>query len=105
MFARDPEGKEPWRPDSGATGRFMRLRDQLGLEGIRLHDLRHYVASYLLEAVSERLGHANAATTLGIYAHAIPATDQRSAELLGDVFAPKEPSPPKRGRRSNRCTR
>jgi integrase len=109
VFARDPEGKEPWRPDSGATGRFMRLRDQLGLHGIRLHDLRHYVATHLLEAgvpvraVSERLGHANATTTLGIYAHAVPATDQRSAELLGDLLAPKEKSPTKRIRRSNRA--
>jgi integrase len=111
VFARDPEGQEPWRPDSGATGRFMRLRDQLGLEGIRLHDLRHYVATHLLEAgvpvraVSERLGHANAATTLGIYAHAVPATDQRSAELLGDLLAPKEASPSKRSRRSNQRRR
>jgi integrase len=111
VFARDPEGKEPWRPDSGATGRFMRLRDQLGLNGIRLHDLRHYVATHLLEAgvpvraVSERLGHANATTTLGIYAHAVPATDQRSAELLGDLLAPKEPSPSKRSRRSNQRRR
>jgi integrase len=74
VFARDPEGRELWRPDSGATGRFMRLRDQIGRTGIRLHDLRHYVATHLLEAgvparaVSERLGHANATTTLGIYA-------------------------------------
>jgi integrase len=111
VFARDPEGKEPWRPDSGATGRFMRLRDRLGLEGIRLHDLRHYVATHLLEAgvpvraVSERLGHSNATTTLGIYAHAVPATDQRSAELLGELLAPKESSPSKRRRRSNRSTR
>ena len=107
VFARRPEGAEPWRPESGATGRFTRLRDQLGLKGIRLHDLRHYVATHLLEAggpvraVSERLGHANATTTLGIYAHAVPATDQRSAELLGDLLAPKEPSPSKRKRRSN----
>ncbi len=111
VFARDPEGQEPWRPDSGATGRFMRLRDQLGLAGIRLHDLRHYVATHLLEAgvpvraVSERLGHANATTTLGIYAHAVPATDQRSAELLGDLLAPKEASPSKRSRRSNQRRR
>jgi integrase len=106
VFARDPEGREPWRPDSGATGRFMRLRDQIGLEGIRLHDLRHYVATHLLEAgvpvraVSERLGHANATTTLGIYAHAVPATDQRSAELLGNLLAPKKSSLQKRKRRS-----
>ncbi|MGH2961119.1 MAG: tyrosine-type recombinase/integrase [Solirubrobacterales bacterium] len=101
VFARDPEGREPWRPDSGATGRFMRLRDQLGLPRVRLHDLRHYVATHLLEggvpvrSVSERLGHANATTTLGIYAHALPATDRRSAELLGDLL---EPNPQRRGR-------
>ncbi len=111
VFARRPEGAEPWRPESGATGRFTRLRDQLGLKGIRLHDLRHYVATHLLEAggpvraVSERLGHANATTTLGIYAHAVPATDQRSAELLGDLLAPKEPSPSKRSCRSNQRRR
>jgi len=89
----------------------MRLRDQLGLERIRLHDFRHYVATHLLEAgvpvraVSERLGHANATTTLGIYAHAVPATDQRSAELLGDLLSSKEPSPSKRKRRSNQQRR
>jgi integrase len=111
VFARDPEGKEPWRPDSGATGRFMRLRDQLGFKGIRLHDLRHYVATHLLEAgvpvraVSERLGHANATTTLGIYAHAVPATDQRSADLLGDLLAPKETSSSKRKRSPNQRRR
>jgi len=111
VFARDPEGREPWRPDSGATGRFMRLRDQLGLKGIRLHDLRHYVATHLLEAgvpvraVSERLGHANATTTLGIYAHAVPATDQQSAQLLGDLLAPKDSNTAKRSRRSNQRRR
>jgi integrase len=109
VFARDPEGREPWRPDSGATGRFMRLRDELGLPDVRLHDLRHYVATHLLEggvpvrSVSERLGHANATTTLGIYAHALPATDRRSAKLLGDLLDPKarlresaDPSPRRR---------
>lgn len=70
VFARDVEGREAWRPDSGATGRFASLRRQVGLEGVRLHDLRHYVATRLLDgglparAVSERLGHANANTTL-----------------------------------------
>ena len=40
----------------------------------RLHDLRHYVATRLLDAgvpvrsISERLGHASATTTLTIYA-------------------------------------
>jgi integrase len=95
VFARDPEGAIPWRPDSGVTTRFIDLRNRVGLDGVRLHDLRHYVATQLLDAgvpvrsVSERLGHANATTTLGIYAHAIPATDRRSAELLSGLLVPK----------------
>jgi len=106
VFARDVEGREPWRPDSGATGRFGSLRRQVGLDSVRLHDLRHYVATRLLDgglparAVSERLGHANANTTLGIYAHAVPATDRRAADMMGDLLdgpRPAEGSP--QGRR------
>lgn len=92
VFARDVEGRQPWRPDSGATGRFMKLRDELGLRQVRLHDLRHYVATRLLDAgipvreVSERLGHASATTTLTIYAASVPATDRRAAEIMGALL-------------------
>lgn len=91
IFARDVEGLLPWRPDSGATGRFMKLRDSLGLKKVRLHDLRHYVATRLLDAgipvreVSERLGHASATTTLTIYAASVPATDRIAAGIMGDL--------------------
>lgn len=92
VFARDVEGQQPWRPDSGATGRFMKLRDSLDLGDIRLHDLRHYVATRLLDAgipvreVSERLGHASATTTLTIYAASVPATDRKAAEIMGALL-------------------
>ncbi|HVW32424.1 MAG TPA: site-specific integrase [Acidimicrobiia bacterium] len=92
LFARDIEGREPWRPDSGATSRFASLRRRVGLDTVRLHDLRHYVATRLLDgglpvrAVSERLGHSNATTTLSIYAHAVPATDRRAADMMGDLL-------------------
>lgn len=52
------------------------------------HTLRHTHATGLLAAgediktVSARLGHANAATTLRIYAHAIPDRDQRAADAF-----------------------
>ncbi len=104
VFARDIEGRDPWRPDSSATGRFMALRDRLGLRHIRLHDLRHDVATQLLDAgvpvrsVSERLGHASATTTLTIYAAAIPATDRASADILGGLID-GEPRPKRRARR------
>jgi len=46
-----------------------------------MHDLRHFYASVLIRAgrsvktVSERLGHANAAMTLNVYAHLWPQDD------------------------------
>jgi integrase len=88
----DPEGS-PWRPDV-CTNRFGRLRESLGLSSVRLHDLRHFVASVLgdgglpIATISTRLGHRDIATTLNIYTHAMPATDQSAAAYLGSVLAP-----------------
>ena len=82
----------------------MTLRDSLGLKDVRLHDLRHYVATQLLDAgvpvrsVSERLGHASATTTLTIFAAALPATDRVSADILGGLLD-GSPKPTRRKRR------
>jgi integrase len=90
LFAT-PEGL-PWRPDV-CTNRFGRLRASLGLDGVRLHDLRHFVASVLIDGgipistVSTRLGHSQMSTTLNLYTHAIPATDQAAAAYLGTLLA------------------
>jgi integrase len=65
-----------------------------GLPDVRLHDLRHFGATRLLAArvpvrmVSGRLGHANAATTLGVYAHFMQESDRHSAAVLGALVAP-----------------
>lgn len=82
----------------------MKLRDSLGLKKVRLHDLRHYVATRLLDAgipvreVSERLGHASATTTLTIYAASVPATDRIAAGIMGDLVDGK----PKKKARARR---
>lgn len=87
----EPDGG-PWRPDV-CTNRFGRLRAALGLDRVRLHDLRHFVASVLVDGgvpigtVSTRLGHSQLSTTLDLYTHAIPATDQRAAAYLGSLLA------------------
>jgi integrase len=72
------------------------LLKQAGLpETITLHTLRHTCATMLLDAgesvvnVAELLGHKNANTTLGIYAHVVKASQARGVEdlsrrLLGD---------------------
>jgi integrase len=91
VFSRDGLGEEPWYPDS-ITRRFRRLCDTAGLESVRLHDLRHYVATQLLAAgvdvrtVAGRLGHRNAATTLNVYSHFVPEADQRAADVLADLL-------------------
>lgn len=94
----------PWRPDV-CTNRFGRLRATLGLERVRLHDLRHFVASVLgdggvpIATISSRLGHRDIATTLNLYTHALPATDQRAAAYLGNLLGGKR-RPTAEGRRS-----
>jgi integrase len=93
VFTADIEGREPWYPDS-VSRRFRESGRRVGLDGIRLHDLRHYVATRLLSAgvdvrtVAGRLGHRNAATTLNVYSHFVPESDQEAAEILGRLNAP-----------------
>jgi len=85
------DGATPWFPDS-ASRRFHRLCAEAGIAGVRLHGLRHYVATRLLTAgvdlrtVAGRLGHRNAATTLNVYAHLLVDADRDAARRLGDLF-------------------
>ncbi len=86
------------------TNRFTRLRAGLGLHRVRLHDLRHFVATVLGEAgvpiatISGRLGHGDNATTLNLYTHTFAATDQRAAAYLGSLLVGDQRGPAK-GRR------
>lgn len=47
VFSDSADGTGSWRPDS-ASRRFTRLRERCGLPKLRLHDLRHYVATTML---------------------------------------------------------
>lgn len=73
VFSDDPDGSRPWKPDRVTTA-FGRFCQQAGVTGVRFHDLRHFATRLLssavdVRAVSGRLGHATASTTLGVYAH------------------------------------
>lgn len=91
VFAAELDGSRPWHPVV-VTHRFARLRNRVGLPAVRLHDLRHAVATQLLGAgvdpvtVAGRLGHANPHVTMKVYAHWIPARDQAAATLMGDIL-------------------
>lgn len=97
VFTSTPDGSEPLHPDS-ITGGFRRLCDKAGLKGVRLHDLRHLHATQLLAAgvpvrtVSGRLGHANAATTLNVYAHFLQASDRQAADVIEGLLATPRPT-------------
>jgi len=64
-----------------------------GLQGVGLHSLRHSHASQLISsgtpitAVSDRLGHANSAITMSIYAQALPADISAAAETWNKAMA------------------
>jgi integrase len=59
---------------------------------IRLHDLRHSYATAALSAgiaakvVSERLGRANIAITLGTYSHVLPNMQEQAAEQIAQLI-------------------
>ena len=71
-----------------------------GVEGVRLHDLRHFFASGLIAsgcdvvAVQRALGHAKSTTTLTTYAHLWPTAEDRvrdaSARLVAEVLGSGE---------------
>ena len=67
---------------------FWRLLREAGLPRIRLHDLRHTMATLMLAAgehpkvVSERLGHSTVSITLDTYSHVLPGLQAAAAERL-----------------------
>ena len=91
VFSHDVGCKVPWRPDSTSRA-FRSLCREAGVSAVRLHDLRHYVATRLLVAgidvrtVAGRLGHRNASTTLNVYAHFVPGSDRTAADALGEIL-------------------
>lgn len=91
VFPVPVDGSHPWRPDN-VTARWTRVRKKVGVEGCRLHDLRHYVATQLLGAgvdprtVAGRLGHANPNVTMTVYGHFLPEKDRAAADFLDELL-------------------
>ncbi|HTU38285.1 MAG TPA: site-specific integrase [Acidimicrobiales bacterium] len=108
VFSSDPVGLRPWVPNE-VTKRFIRVRKVVGLPTVRLHDLRHFTATRLLaqgipvRTVSGRLGHSNAATTLGVYAHFVAESDRDAAQTIGSVLD-RTNAPGRAKRTSGRAT-
>jgi len=103
-------------PSNGATGHYVEIKKSwrqitkaAGIEGLRIHDLRHSYASQLvsggasLPLIGALLGHSNPATTAR-YAHLFHDPLRAATEKVGAVFSAAgrpamPPTPIRRGRR------
>jgi integrase len=71
---------------------FSEIADSVGLDEVRLHDLRHAFATTLLAAgvnvkvVSEALGHASTAFTMDVYAHVLPGMGEQVARAIEEAL-------------------
>lgn len=88
---RTPNGTPPHQNTVGHQWR--KATRASGLEGLRLHDLRHFYASGLIASgcdvvtVQRALGHASANTTLATYGHLWPDADDRTRAAADRLMA------------------
>ena len=82
---------KPISPDT-VTDWFGKFIKRSNLPHVTLHSLRHTNATLMIAegtdvcTVSKRLGHANTATTLNIYTHALKTKDREAADKLDNVL-------------------
>lgn len=72
---------------------FQRIKTDAEItKNLRLYDLRHSSASFLLQGninpkvVSERLGHSTIVLTLDVYSHVLPTMQEEATEHLEDMI-------------------
>jgi integrase len=74
---------------------FAPLCKRLGLPRIRLHDVRHTLATLLFanripaKVVQEMLGHSDVGMTLDVYSHVLPEMQAEAAESLDNLLGDK----------------
>jgi integrase len=97
VFSPDLEATTPYRPDN-VTSFFIRIRNEVGAQSVRLHDLRHFTATQLIGAgvdvrtVAGRLGHSDPSVTLRVYSHAIEERDRSAAAIMGQIMQASSPT-------------
>ena len=86
-----PSPLDPSRPRSDHLALWYQARKEAGIDDVRLHDLRHTVASQAvirgvaLSTVAKMLGHSNPRMTLR-YAHVSDSEVEAAAERVGKVI-------------------
>ena len=72
--------------------RFYAARSAAGLEWVRLHDLRHAFATFLLDqgeglrTVMDLLGHSTIRLTADTYGHVLPSRARKAADVIDKVL-------------------
>jgi integrase len=93
VFSFEVDGASAWRGDT-VTARWERARRAAGIARVRLHDLRHWQATQLLDAgvpvptVAARLGHADGTMAMKIYARRTECADAQAALVVGAALGP-----------------
>ncbi|MEV8337035.1 tyrosine-type recombinase/integrase [Leucobacter sp. NPDC077196] len=85
-------GKPNEPPTRGQVGYWWaKTRTAASVDGVRLHDLRHFYASGLIAngcdvvTVQQALGHAKATTTLNTYSHLWPTAEDKTRAAVGAI--------------------
>jgi integrase len=86
-----PQG-DPLRRTNFRRRVWLPATSEVGLEGVRFHDLRHTHAAMLIaqgehpKVIQSRLGHASITTTLNTYGHLSEGLDEAAADRLDDAW-------------------
>jgi integrase len=84
----------PMRRSNLYRSHFYVILKSAKLTGVRVHDLRHFMASIALsqgvpaKVVSERLGHSTTRLTVDRYTHVLPGLQREAARaIVGTLMA------------------
>jgi integrase len=78
---------------------FYKALERAGLRKVRIHDLRHTYASFLIQAgeslpyIRDQMGHHSIKVTVDIYGHLVPGGDKEAVDGLDDVLEEDAPIP------------
>lgn len=82
----------PIHPSSFNTAHWKPAKAQVGLDGLRFHDLRHTAVALAIaqgahpKAIQARMGHSSVQVTLDRYGHLFPELDADIADGLDKTF-------------------
>jgi len=94
VFSHDGDATTVWKPN-WVTKRFLAYQRAIGVGPFRLHDLRHFMATQMLDldvavtVVARRLGHQRVSTTLDYYSHVVTGRDRQAAERFAGLLEPR----------------